>query len=140
VGDYAHVIDAEVIEKSYGVVAEATASFGVHVVALTEGTVVEGDAGVVLGEVGHLPPPAEVVAALAMGEEDCRAGAVHLVVEVDAVDGRERHAGILGQRTWKQAKREWKGRLRDMGRRLGSADTAGLFLRLFFPVLFGAWK
>ena len=42
----------------------------VEVDALTEGAMVEGDAGVVGREVGHLLPPAQVVAALAVGEED----------------------------------------------------------------------
>ena len=70
VGDDAHVFDVEVVEQGDGVVAEGAAAAAVEVVAEAEGAVVEGDAGVVVGEEGDLLPPAEVVAALAVREEE----------------------------------------------------------------------
>src|SRR3972149_2035763 len=91
VGDDAHVRDAEVVEEGDDVGAEGGAAAAVAVGAEAKGAVVEGDAGVVLGEEGHLLPPAEGVGALAVREEDGRAGAVHLVVDVDAVDRRPGH-------------------------------------------------
>ena len=61
----------------------------------TEGAVVEGDAGVVAGEERDLLPPAQVVAALAVGEEQGRAGALDLIVQLDAVDRRGCHSAQL---------------------------------------------
>jgi hypothetical protein len=91
VGDDAHVFDAEVVEQRDGVFAEGAAAAIVEVVAEAKGAAVERDAGVVPGEGGDLLPPGEVVAALAVGEQDVGTAAVDLVVEVDAVDRSEGH-------------------------------------------------
>ena len=80
----------------------------VAVASQPERAMVEGDAAEALREDGDLLPPAQVVAAGAVREDDGRAGAVRLVVEVDAVDGGEGHGWILGRAAGKR-NREGRG-------------------------------
>src|SRR5581483_10840571 len=53
----------------------------------------EGDACVAVRECRHLLPPGELAAAEPMGEEQRRAGAVCLVVQVAAIERQEGHGG-----------------------------------------------
>src|SRR5207248_6440246 len=70
----AHIIDAQMVEQPYRVGPETPSALLVQVDAPTERAGVVGDTGVVGREEGHLLPPAEVTASLAMRKKDGRAG------------------------------------------------------------------
>jgi hypothetical protein len=84
--------EAEVVGESEGIRPELHPAGGVgRIPGRAEGAVVESYAAIPLLEERHLLPPAQVVPALAVSEEDRRPFAVDLVVELDPVDLRKGH-------------------------------------------------
>src|SRR5262249_12169640 len=88
----------EVVDQRGQVVDERVAARAVRPVGRgDEAAVGEGDAAVALLEVRHLLPPRRVVAARAVGEDERRSLAVHLVVELGPIALQERHGCLVAR-------------------------------------------
>ena len=57
-----------------------------YIAGLPKASMIEGDATRLACKRRHLPPPTQMVAAGAVGEDDGWAVSVHLIVEFDSVD------------------------------------------------------
>ena len=89
-------LDLQVVQQPPQVVHERVGSRPVgDIVRMAEPAMVEGDAPVPLREEGYLLPPAQQVAAGAVGENDGLALAVALIVQVNSVDLRAAHVTPL---------------------------------------------
>ena len=93
VRDDGELLYAQVIEQGVQIERErAPARPPLHVVAASEGTVVEGDHAIVPRELRHLLPRDQLITAGAVRQDQRRALAVLLVVQVDLVNAQVRHA------------------------------------------------
>jgi hypothetical protein len=80
------------------VLNERTGSRAIGEIArIAETAMIEGDAAVMLRKFGQLLPPAQMVPAAPVSENQRRSFAVSLVVEIDSVDFSRWHARDLLQ-------------------------------------------
>src|SRR5262245_29134116 len=94
----AHLAKSEMVDQGRQIVDEGQRTRTARLVArLPEAAMREGDAGVAGGEVRHLLPPGEVVAAHAVREDERGALAAHLVVQIAAGSSEEGHAAPLSR-------------------------------------------